>query len=180
MSDDLRYLFEDTRWGTVSAQFARLEQPPDDALVSNVNVVPFIDENVVVVRVETGEYEIPGGTREAGESIVETIARELREEAGARLLDYTPFGAWRCFSSREKPYKPHLPHPVFYRLVGYGNVQLVSVPTNPDDGEQVVSVEVVTVEQAAERFTGCGRPDLADLYRLAARLRDGAAKEAVS
>lgn len=171
MSDDLGYLFEDTRWGTVSARFERRADAPPEALISNVTVVPFIGDQVVIIRLTDGSCEVPGGTREADESIIDTARRELIEEAGARLLNYVPFGAWRCHSSNDKPYKPHLPHPDFYRIAGYGAVELAADPTNPADGEQVASVEVLSVDAAAAVFAAFGRPDLADLYRLAARVR---------
>jgi 8-oxo-dGTP pyrophosphatase MutT (NUDIX family) len=170
---DFAYLFEDIRWGTVSARFERITQPPPDALISNVNVVPFVGARVLLIQLEDGSCEIPGGTLEAGERYLDAARRELLEEAGARLLDYTPFGAWRCHSSSPQPFKPHLPHPDFFRLVGYGSVELIGQPTNPADGEQVVAVEIVTVDEAAARFVASGRPDLADLYWLAARVREG-------
>ncbi len=171
MNDDLCYLFEDFHYGTVSARFARLDVPPSDALISNVNVVPFVGEQVVIIRLKDGSYEVPGGTREPGEAYLETARRELIEEAGARLISYVPFGAWKCHSTSVRPYRPHLPHPDFYRLAGYGEVELIAPPTNPADGEQVAAVQVLTVDEAAAQFTASERPDLADLYRLAARLR---------
>ncbi len=175
MNDDLSYLFEDFHYGTVSARFERRTAPPDDALISNINVVPFIGAQVVIIRLEDGSYEVPGGTREPGEAFLETVRRELLEEAGARLINYLPFGAWKCHSTSEHPYRPHLPHPDFYRLAGYGQVELVTEPTNPADGEQVAAVRVMTVGEAAEQFRAAGRPDLADLYVLAARIREGRA-----
>ncbi|MEO8393595.1 MAG: NUDIX domain-containing protein [Chloroflexota bacterium] len=171
MNADLQALFEDIHWGPVSAHFERRTELPPDALISNVTVVPFMGDRVVIIRLADGRYEVPGGTREPDEAYVDTARRELIEEAGARLLNYTPFGAWRCTSSAEKPYRPHLPHPHFYRVAGYGEVELVSQPTNPPDGEQVVAVEVLTVTEAAAVFVASGRPDLADLVRLAAQLR---------
>jgi len=173
MTGPFAYLFEDTRWGTVSASFQQLTSPPPLELTSSVNIVPVVGERWLLIRLQDGSYEVPGGTREAGEALLETAARELREEAGAELIRFNVFGAWWCHSARSAPYKPHLPHPDFYRVVGWGEVRLVGAPTNPADGEQVAAVELVTLDQAAARFSGGGRPDLADLYRLAAHVRGG-------
>ena len=47
------------------------------------------------------------------------------------FITFKPFGAWHYFSTAPKPYRPHLPHPEFYRLVGYGAVEIIGTPTNP-------------------------------------------------
>ena len=48
-----------------------------------------------------------------------------------------------------------------------GRVELVSTPTI-GDGEEVVEVLTVSLEEAQGRFRKVGRGDLADLYGLAA------------
>ena len=165
-------LFGRTSWQTVTCEFGYLNEIPPLNLISNVNLVPFKEDRWLMLRLQTGEWEIPGGTLEPGESYSDAISRELIEEAGARLVTFELLGAWHCFSSAPKPYRPHLPHPEFYRLVGYGSVEIISSPENPEGGEQVASVEFVSIEEAVQRFRNINRFELSELYQLAARVRE--------
>lgn len=154
-----------------SAEFRRVDEVSCEGLVSNVNVVPYTAAGWVVLVLGDGRPEVPGGTREPGEAIEATLRRELMEEAGARLESFRPFGVWDCVSTAEAPYRPHLPHPRSQRLVGVGRVELVATPTI-GDGEDVVEVLTVSLEEAQVRFRAVGRGDLADLYGLAAEVAD--------
>lgn len=162
-------LFGRASWGTVTCRFECFNEIPPINLISNVNLVPFNEDRWLVLRLHTGEWEVPGGTLEPGESYLDAISRELMEEAGARLITFELLGAWHCFSTASKPYRPHLPHPKFYRLVGYGAVEIISNPENPEGGEQVASVDFVPIEEAVQRFRDINRLELAELYQLAAR-----------
>ena len=157
-------------WGIVRAEFL-LTQQFDERYVSNVSIIPVMGERYVVFQVENGMWELPGGTLERGERYIEALEREVMEELGGKLLSYHVFGRFDCQSSAEKPYKPHLPFPHFVRLVGYGEVELVGKPLNPQGGEQVVAVDVVTIDEALDRFQRIGRQDIAELYKLAHRIR---------
>jgi 8-oxo-dGTP diphosphatase len=167
------FLFQPTDLSipSLSAQFAQFNNPPQN--VANVNVVPFVGELCVVIVTTTNNVDMPGGTLEPDEHYLEAAKREMLEEAGAKLLNFQVLGGWKCHSSAEKPYRAHMPHPDFYRLVGFGDVEIIGAPQIPDDGtgEQVISVNVITVEEAVGRFREVGRPDLADLYQLAASVR---------
>jgi len=162
-------LFAPRDWGFLSWQFT-LNIPPD-SLIANVNLVPFVGDQCVILHFENGKWEIPGGTLEPGEHYLATVHREALEEAGARVDSFHPLGAWACHSPLDKPYRPHMPHPDFFRLVGYGDVELITQPTMPEGGEKVARVEIVPIPEAERRFRSCDRADLADLYRLAAHLR---------
>jgi 8-oxo-dGTP diphosphatase len=115
-------------------------------------------------------WDVPGGTIEAGENFVDTLQRELVEEAGAKLISYAVFGAWHCYSLAAKPYRPHLPHPEHYRIVGFGCVEMMQPPTNPSDGEKILSVATVSLGEAIKRFAASGRSDLSQLYQLASEI----------
>ena len=162
---------EKQRW-----QFELRPAPPPANLISNVYIVPFIGAQCLLIRMlhhQREVWDITGGTLEPGETYLDAIRRELTEEAGAQLLTFELFGAWHNWSSAPAPYRPHLPHPESYRVVGYGEAALVGSPTNPPDGEQVIEVACVPVEEAVRRLRTSwpDLPELAELYRLAAALR---------
>lgn len=154
-------------WGPTRARFMLLNEPPPAALISNINVIPRCEDNWLILRLSDSNWEILGGTLEPGESYLETARRELLEEAGARLLSLRIFGGWHCHSLAAKPYRPHLPHPEFYRLVGLGQVEIITSPTNPAGAEQVARVDCASLDAITERFISIGRHDLAEVYRLA-------------
>lgn len=163
-------------WGPVRMRFEACQSPPEDRLIANVNIVPYTRQGWVVLQFSGGEWEIPGGTREAGETWLETAHRELWEEAGCRMQVAQMIGFWNCHSQAATPYHPYLPFPDYFRLVLLAEVERLGSPTNPPDGEQVTLVAEVPLAEAVQRFLSQGRQDLADLYRFAAACRlEGAA-----
>lgn len=161
-------LSQDIHWGPVKARFQPIIslEEIDTSLISNISIVPMVGNQVVIMQLEDGRWELPGGTLEEGEHYVTALEREVMEEMGATLIDYQVFGYFQCTSEAETPYRPYIPHPSFIRLTVYGQVQLDHQPLNPSDGEQVAVVDIVSIEEAIKRLTQTGRQDLADFYRL--------------
>ncbi|MFJ6384389.1 NUDIX hydrolase [Kitasatospora sp. NPDC092039] len=157
-------------WGRFDAQFST-ELPPD-ALVTNIHLVGFVDGRVVLCRDDRDHWFLPGGTREQDESIPSCLTRELREEAGARLLG-EPYwlGAHRCRTEDPVPYRPWQPHPEKAWLWGWGEVALDSAPTNPADGEQVVEVRPVAPAEARRLLLAGHDAWWGELVELAVELR---------
>lgn len=167
---DFPTLSESIEWGLVKAKF-NFTDTVDEGLVSNVSIIPYIGDKYVIFQIDNGKWELPGGTLEVGESYMDALRREVMEELGGDLITYEVFGQFDCESSVEKPYKPHISHPKFIRIVGYGEVKLVGKPLNPVGGEQVIAVETVGIEEAINRFKEIDRHDIAELYRLADLIR---------
>ncbi len=162
-------------WGGIEATFAI--GPPPDELVTNVHVVGFVGDRVVLCRDTRDIWFLPGGTREAGETVAACAARELAEEAGGRLAGpLTWFGHHDCVTDHAEPYKPWQPHPRKAWLWCYADVDLAGEPTSPDDAEQIVEVRVAGVAEACDLLRQDsagfgGEMVLPDVVRIAAELR---------
>ncbi|WP_051970625.1 NUDIX hydrolase [Kitasatospora azatica] len=158
-------------WGGIDAQFAT-ELPPDE-LITNIHLIGFTpDQRVVLCRDARNHWFLPGGTREPAESVLDCLARELREEAGARLLGEPVWvGAHRAVTDRPTPYRPWQPHPVKAWLWGWAEVTVDSAPTNPEDGEEVVEVRAMTVAEACKLLVNGREAWWGELVRLAAEQR---------
>jgi 8-oxo-dGTP diphosphatase len=151
-------------WGGLDARFST--HPPADELVTNVHVVGFVGQRIVLCRDERDFWFLPGGTREPAESIDDCVARELVEEAGARVTSPLQWlGAHHCVSDRAEPYRPHQPHPKGAWLWCTADMELFSAPTMPEDGEQVVEVRAVEAAEAQRLLvaTEDWYPDLVSL-----------------
>ncbi|MEE1823574.1 NUDIX hydrolase [Streptomyces sp. BE20] len=159
-------------WGRYDAQFSTA-LPPDE-LVTNIHLVGFTGDGLVVLcRDERDHWFLPGGTREDRESVESCLVRELREEAGARLLGEPVWlGAHRCVTEDTEPYRPWQPHPEKAWLWGWGEVAVDSDPTNPDDGEQVVEVRAVEPAEAQRLLLDGHEAWWGELIGLAVELRE--------
>jgi 8-oxo-dGTP diphosphatase len=115
-------------WAPIDLRFELLAGAVDPGRIARVYLVPFIGAACVVVGFEHGDWGPVGGGCEPGESVRAALERELAEEAGGRLLTFTPFGVLRCHSRAPAPNWPDEPHPDFDCLYGYGEVELVGPP----------------------------------------------------
>lgn len=145
---------------------------PDD-LIGVVKMVATVGDQYLITRGADGWWE-PGGKPEPGESYRAAIDREMREEAGAVVKDFTLFGAFHCFSLQDEPPEAGLLWPEWYFLWGYGEVEMVGQPSlTEEEKEHMLEVRLFSLEETCRRFSdtpGAG-PWMVEIYRLAAALR---------
>jgi 8-oxo-dGTP diphosphatase len=143
----LLYAQQRWEWAGIDAVFST--DLPADELVTNVHVIGFVGQQIVVCRDSRGVWLLPGGTREEGESVHDCVVRELEEEAGARLAGPLRWvGAHHCVSDRPGPYRAYQPHPAKAWLWCAAEVTIGSAPSCPPDAEQIVEVRAVGKTEA--------------------------------
>jgi 8-oxo-dGTP diphosphatase len=102
------------------ALFGGVNLPPAN-LITSVHVLAFDGEKLLMVEHETRGWDLPGGHVEAGETLMQSLARELLEEAGAEVGEARVIGHWRCEVMAEKPENYNYPYPVSYLMLCLGD-----------------------------------------------------------
>jgi len=65
---------------------AAVTQPPPAATIDKIAWIHLVDDRVLSTRsIGKDVYYLPGGKREAGESDLDTLVREIREELSAHI-----------------------------------------------------------------------------------------------
>jgi 8-oxo-dGTP pyrophosphatase MutT (NUDIX family) len=88
---------------------------PPDELISSARTVLLRDDEVMLIRDHKDQpYIIPGGRREPGETVLETLQREMREETGWSVRDTAVIGCIHFQHLGPKPTDYPYPYPHFF------------------------------------------------------------------
>ena len=92
--------------------------PPPSSLVTSVRAVLFRDLTVVVIQDGSLTYHVmPGGRCEPGESIEDTLRREILEETGWTVASHRPLGFIHFRHLTPRPDDYPYPYPDFVQIL---------------------------------------------------------------
>lgn len=132
-----------------SWEFIFSDITPSSEKTTAVVCIPTDGQKLLIVRHKLRGWELPGGHKEEGETLVQTVAREVEEESGYSIQTPVPFGHQK-FTYREPvnepPYPPY-PHPVAYIAYFYG-LLTTQAPRHPMSSQEIAGVGLFSLEEA--------------------------------
>lgn len=105
---------------------------PPLGLVTSVRAVVLKEQQVLGVRDPDRVHILPGGRREASESLLETVKREVLEETGWLIVCGPMLGVRHFHFLTGKPAGYPYPYPDFFQVV----YQALAVEHRPESKEQ--------------------------------------------
>ncbi|HEY7022164.1 MAG TPA: NUDIX hydrolase [Ktedonobacterales bacterium] len=110
---------ETDQWGEMAFQvsgYLTANMPPLE-YVTSVRAIVTHGENALVITSPDREHILPGGRREPGESLTETLRREALEETGWSLTSLRLLGFKHFHHLTPKPDAYPYPYPDFLQVV---------------------------------------------------------------
>lgn len=113
---------EDAVWGggtlPLRITYYLTEEHPPPAHVTSVRAVVLRGDSVLVVRdAEDSFHVVSGGRREEGEDLEETLRREVLEETGWTLAEFSLLAVTHFHHLAPKPAGYPYPHPDFLQII---------------------------------------------------------------
>ena len=97
--------------------------------------------NQIVLCVNSGgQYNLPGGTIESGESLRQALAREVAGETNMKVLEAHPIGYQKCWNDHQT---------AFFQVRYYAKVAPIG-PFESDPAGHVTTIELVNPQTAAQ------------------------------
>ena len=111
-------------------------EPPPLAYVTSVRCVVIRQGQVLVVQDPESYHILPGGRREPGETLAQTLRREVLEETGWTLGALRPLGFIHFHHLTPRPADYPYPYPDFFQIVYLAEaVDYVPSAVQPGDYE---------------------------------------------
>lgn len=110
---------------------------PELDLVTSVRALVRNGDQVLTVRDLKNTHILPGGRREAGESLIATLEREIREETGWNISNPRLLGIIHFHHLTPQPAEYRFPYPDFLQLVYLADATTYDASVRQVDGYEL-------------------------------------------
>lgn len=121
----------------------------DLSKVTQVQAVCFAENSneVVIYKDKDGNFGLPGGSVEEGESLEEALRREIKEEVACKLLNFGPLLYVQSYKEGDENEKEKYGYQVRY----WGNVKPLEEKVNDPAGKSIKRI-ITTPEKALKKL----------------------------
>lgn len=110
---------------------------PPLLFVTSVRAIVLNDTSVIIVRAPDGTHLLPGGRREPGEALIETLTREVLEETGWTIDQLQLLGVKHYHHLTPKPTDYRYPYPDFLQIIYRAKAQHYLPDAREIDGYEI-------------------------------------------
>jgi ADP-ribose pyrophosphatase YjhB (NUDIX family) len=121
------------------------EMPPL-MFVTSVRAVVLHGSSVMLVRAPDGAHILPGGRREPGEALIDTLMREVLEETGWMIDQLQLLGVKHYHHLTPMPVDYRYPYPDFLQIIYRAQAQQYLPDAREVDGYELETKLVLTTE----------------------------------
>ena len=133
---------------------------PPDRLISSARAILFRNDEIMVIRDHQDvPYIVPGGRRESGESVRETLHREVREETGWGVKDTAVIGFIHFHHLAPKAPNYPYPYPDFCWAIFAARAKKFDAASMEEDA-YVTSASFQPIADVLSLSLGSGQHDL--------------------
>lgn len=135
-------------------------EPPLERLITSVRGIVTRHDDILVITDPVSDHILPGGRRQPGETLRETLVREVREETGWIIKPAPgPIGLIRFHFLSECPPDYPYPYPDFLQIVFRAEAERLHPDGPEEDGYEVgarfvprVKINTVQLQPGERKF----------------------------